>query len=250
MAISGGYSLSIIQGSITATTVSLYAGYDDAAASVPYKIYASDGTTVVQSGTSPSDSIVHVTGLTPETTYIAEAGDTAGTRETFTTLADEPKVATESMWADLASKVKTKSDVVITMTTTDPGEGSGLAANNYVAVYGGDPIILDYSTNEQNTGYTWVDGSAIYKKTVSFGALPNGTSKTLAHGVSNLSRIVGIQGWAYRSTDSTTFPIPFIAGATGNIQLYVSGANIVVITDSDRSDVGQSYITLYYIKAS
>lgn len=106
MAISGGYTVVIYTNNITATTVSFYASNDEAASPTAYKIYASDGTTVVQSGTSGSDGVAHITGLTPETTYIVEANDVAGTRETFTTLEDAPKVATESMWAELIDKVK------------------------------------------------------------------------------------------------------------------------------------------------
>ena len=73
----------------------------------------------------------------------------------------------------------------ITMTNIDPGEGSALAADNYVGVYGGAPIIMDYSTSEVDTGYTWTDGSPIYKKTINIGALPNATTKSVAHNISN-----------------------------------------------------------------
>jgi len=47
----------------------------------------------------------------------------------------DPKIATQGQWEDLATRVKAKSDVVISMTTTDPGEGSALAENNFIAVY-------------------------------------------------------------------------------------------------------------------
>ena len=42
------------------------------------------------------------------------------------------------------------------------------------------------STSEVNTGFTWVDGSPIYKKTVNFGVLPNNTSKQVAHNIQNV----------------------------------------------------------------
>lgn len=53
---------------------------------------------------------------------------------------------------------------VITLTDTDPGEDSSLATNNYVGVYGDDPIIMDYSTSEINTGAKWIDGKPIYRR--------------------------------------------------------------------------------------
>lgn len=140
----------------------------------------------------------------------------------------------------------------ITMTTTDPGEGSALAADNFVAVYGGDPIIMDYSTSEINTGATWIDGSAIYKKTVNFGTLPNATSKDVAHGISNLGRVVKIEGYAFRSSDSTNFPIPFASenGANNCIGITVTQTNISIGTGTDRSNISECYVTLYYTKSA
>lgn len=141
---------------------------------------------------------------------------------------------------------------VITMTTTDPGEGSVLAANNYIGVYGGDPLNLDYSLAELSTGATWVDGSPIYKKTINFGALPNATSKTVAHGISNLGRVLKIEGYAYRSSNQTTYPIPFISkdAAANNIGTTVNSTNIEIGTGTDRSGITECYVTLYYTKTA
>lgn len=86
------------------------------------------------------------TGLSVGTTYTIAQGNievTYGGNDrtlahegiSFTTASNEPKIATEIQWQDLAAKVKAKSDVVITMTTTDPGEGSPLAANHFIGVF-------------------------------------------------------------------------------------------------------------------
>ena len=138
------------------------------------------------------------------------------------------------------------------MTTADPGEGSALAANNFVAVYGGAPIVMDYSTVEIDTGAKWIDGSAIYKKTISTGTLPNATTKDVAHGISSLSRVLKAEGYAYRSSDSVTYLIPFASpiSATYSISLSVNTTNIQFTTGTDRSDVAESYVTLYYTKSS
>ena len=142
----------------------------------------------------------------------------------------------------------------ITMTNTDPGEGSSLAANNFVAVYGAAPTNLDYSISEANTGAIWIDGSAIYKKTINFGVLPNASTKQVAHGISNLNRVIKIEGWAYGTSANVTFPIPF-ASKTGSadydIGVTISATNIEIGTSStDRSDITECYITLYYTKNS
>lgn len=48
----------------------------------------------------------------------------------------------------------------------------------------------DYSTTEQDTGAKWIDGKAIYKKTINFGVMPNNATKGVAHGISSLYDIV------------------------------------------------------------
>lgn len=71
-------------------------------------LYASDGTTVAATGTTPASGNTYVTftGLTPNTTYEVVWDRYPETREAFTTLTDNPKVALESQWADLASRIK------------------------------------------------------------------------------------------------------------------------------------------------
>ena len=95
---------------ITATTALFYTYDEDAGYVMPFTIYASDGTTVVQqiSANDPRwvTSTITVTGLTPGTTYVAKLDEYPTQTATFTTLTDNPKVATESMWADLASRIK------------------------------------------------------------------------------------------------------------------------------------------------
>lgn len=141
---------------------------------------------------------------------------------------------------------------VITMTTTDPGEGSALSANNFVAVYGGAPIVLDYSTSEENTGTKWIDGSAIYKKTVSTGSLPNASSKSVAHNITNLSRVIRLEGYAYDSSNQRSYPIPYASytAATNTISAYANDTYVVLGAGIDRSSVTESYVTLYYTKSS
>ena len=141
---------------------------------------------------------------------------------------------------------------VITMTTTDPGEGSALAANNFVAVYGNSPLNFDYSTSEVDTGTTWIDGSAIYKKTINFGTLPNAGSKVVPHGITNLNRVLSISGYAYHPTNQVTYPLPFSSkdSASYNIGTTADQTNVEVGTGIDRSYLTECYITLYYTKSS
>ena len=109
----------------------------------------------------------------------------------------------------------------------------------------------DYSTSEKIVG-TWIDGSLIYQKTISFGALPNATSKNVAHGISNISRIVSIVGYAYRSSSVKYLPLPFVsANEVGeSINISADNTNISILTGYDRSAFTESYVTLQYTKTS
>lgn len=165
-----------------------------------------------------------------------------------------PKTATVSQWQDLATKVRAKADSsdvpTITMTTTDPGEGSALAANNFIGVYGGDPIIMDYSTTEINTGAKWIDGSAIYKKTINFGALPASGNRTVAHSISNLAYIVDMKAMAYDTGSSRYKALNLPQGNnTDWVVMEADSTKIYAYVGSDFSDT-TAYVTLYYTKTS
>ena len=229
--LAGTYEFSVLFAG-TNTSVDVVTGYG---ITVPYGATAPDIYTFTHMSSNVTVTANTVPTVNDATLTIQKNGTTV---QTFT--------------ANASSNATANIEVpTITMTTTDPGEGSALAADNYVAVYGGDPVILDYSTSEINTGATWIDGSVIYKKTVNFGALPNATSKDVAHGISNLGRVVKIEGYAYRSSDSTNFPIPFASEVTGaSIGVSVTSTNISIGAGVDRSNITECYVTLYYTKSA
>ena len=107
----------------------------------------------------------------------------------------------------------------------------------------------NYSTSEVNTGFKWIDGSDIYKKTVDIGTLPNNTTKNVAHGISNLSLILNYETVAY---GSAYLPIPYVtmtSQSTFQIQFSFSSTNISVVTGNDRTGYS-AYVTMYYTKSS
>jgi len=110
----------------------------------------------------------------------------------------------------------------------------------------------NYSTTEQDTGFTWINGEHIYKKTIDLGGLPNATTKSIAHGITNLGRIIKQESWAYSSTDSTFLFIPHTN--TGYIDrqvvVVVVGSNIDIRAGSDQSPYTEAYTTLYYTKTA
>lgn len=107
-----------------------------------------------------------------------------------------------------------------------------------------------YSTAEKEVG-TWIDGSTIYQKTIDFGALPNNTSKTVAHNISNMNYAVKIEGVAV-AAGNRTFPLPTPPMADSNvsgIRVEVNTSGVTIRTDTDRTSF-TGYITIWYVKVA
>ena len=111
------------------------------------------------------------------------------------------------------------------------------------------PAIGDYSTSEQDTGFTWIDGKHIYKKTVNFGALPNATAKAVNTNISNMDYLISFE--AVATNGVTLFIIPSLRplNASLEIGIWFSKTQVTIETGSNRADFN-AYITLYYTKAS
>ena len=114
------------------------------------------------------------------------------------------------------------------------------------------PAIGDYSTSEQDTGFTWVDGKHIYKKTINFGSLPNSTYKYVDHDISNLDKVIDIRSVATNSNAVNFLPLPLVyesGSAAYNTTIEVNDRSIKIASDRDRSSY-TAYVTLYYTKTS
>lgn len=109
----------------------------------------------------------------------------------------------------------------------------------------------NYSTTERIIG-TWIDGKPLYEKTINTGALPNNATNNVNHGISNLKRVIGVSGYAYRSSgDIVNIPLPYVGNNSNlNTVVYVGLSHIGIVTFSDRSAFTESYVTLRYTKTT
>jgi len=111
---------------------------------------------------------------------------------------------------------------------------------------------FEYSEDETICG-VWNDGydeKTLYRKVIDIGSLPNASSTTTSHNISDIEMIVNIHGVAIRSVDNDTLPIPYVTFNTNNaggIMVYVNSTNVVVNTTTDRSAY-DGYIILEYTK--
>lgn len=103
-----------------------------------------------------------------------------------------------------------------------------------------------YSTNETATGKKWIDGRTIYSKVINFGALPDTTTKNVAHGISSINSFITLKGIA--TDGSNYYPMP--SGRTtdtNNIDLFANGTNVSVTTATNWSTYS-AYIVVEYTK--
>ena len=109
---------------------------------------------------------------------------------------------------------------------------------------------IGYSTDE-HVVEKWVDGKDVYEKTIECEALPNNTTKSVAHGVSNLDKIVDIKGCAYRSSDGLFVSLPRVATSTTYMcEINVNSGNVNITSSTDLSAFGWSYVTIQYTKTA
>lgn len=98
-----------------------------------------------------------------------------------------------------------------------------------------------YSTSEVSTGSTWINGKIIYKKTVNFGALPNASAKSVAHGATGITMITKIEAVMYKGTSSWAIPYAYVGIVS------VEGPSVTIRTEMDLSTYN-AVVTFYYTK--
>jgi len=97
------------------------------------------------------------------------------------------------------------------------------------------------------------EGIQAFRKVVKFGALPNTTTKTVAHGLTitdnfNFTRIYGA---ATKPTTKEYLPLPYASTTAANsIELWVDVTNINIKTALDYSAYTTTWIIIEYLKQS
>ena len=108
-----------------------------------------------------------------------------------------------------------------------------------------------YLTSEVTTGMTWIDNKPIYRKVIDCGALPNATTKSVAHNVSNIDTVVFANGVSYSTTTGFNFPIPYAADTLqAQVKMWVTSTDIYLQTIANRSEYNQTYIIIEYTKTT
>lgn len=109
--------------------------------------------------------------------------------------------------------------------------------------------LTDYSATEQNTGRQWIDSKTIYRKEINLGYLPNAVPGSVAHGISNLSTVVSLSGFATNGTVFLPLPLARYNNFASQIGLYADTTNIIVEPGNDRTAY-TGYVIIEYTKTS
>lgn len=93
----------------------------------------------------------------------------------------------------------------------------------------------------------------VYRTVVDFGALPNATTKSVAHGISTIDAtwsFTRIYGCASNQTSLTYIPIPYVSTSAlnQNIELNADATNVNITSGIDRTSYNVTYVVLEYIK--
>lgn len=110
---------------------------------------------------------------------------------------------------------------------------------------------VNYSTNEQDTGLTWLDGSKIYQKTISVDNLDYGGTRSVNHGIENFGNIINVQGIG--SIDHSVKVLPYTQGTiqtTIRIDGFDNTTFNVTIGNGFVTNLTNCAFTLMYTKTS
>jgi hypothetical protein len=145
----------------------------------------------------------------------------------------------------------------ITQVTFKPGSGTNLKQDTHLKIIGEKEVTVGSGVTE-NSGFTEIKTSRdfeesagswrpIYKKSVDVGALPNAVLKTVAHNISNLSKVVKITGSADDGTNQIT--IPRANPDTFTIDCYITSANINIDSNANVSSFS-GIVAIEYTKTT
>jgi hypothetical protein len=130
----------------------------------------------------------------------------------------------------------------------DPVQTLKLWANQLANMAGYIRKLSTFSLRDGDSNQTWIENEKIYRKVLYLEALPNTTTKTIAHLLSSYQKIVRLYGVAKNEATGKTIPLPHInADLVEFVELSIDANLVQVISTADYSAY-DGYIVLEYIK--
>lgn len=105
-----------------------------------------------------------------------------------------------------------------------------------------------FTTTEQLTGAVWIDGKQIYRKVIDTTALPNATTKNVAHGITGMTKVISLNGMASGS-GTVNRPLPYAdATLTDAVELDIDATNVSLRSTGNQSAFTASHVVVEYVK--
>ena len=105
--------------------------------------------------------------------------------------------------------------------------------------------LTTYDDEETDTGMKWIDGSSIYRKVFIIESMPNNTTVSIPHNITNLGTMITCMGVMQFAEGIPGRPIPSLA----NPAIQYSTQNIYIGTSADFS-TASAIVILEYTKAA
>lgn len=106
-----------------------------------------------------------------------------------------------------------------------------------------------YQSAEFQSGQTWIDGSPVFRKVFSFGAIAaGGTSGAIPTGITTIKYCTNIYGTVITTTpDFRTIPHASVT-ANANIEVIVTTTTYTINVGAASPNVSSGYLILEYVK--
>lgn len=114
------------------------------------------------------------------------------------------------------------------------------------AIYSVEKPADIYSFEERQVG-VWKNGKPLYQITVDFGAIPNSSTKTVAHGVANIEEICNV--WGVLNYEGIVFGETLPTGDTYKMRTAVRSTTVEMTTNASWSSY-TALITFQYTKTT
>ena len=110
-----------------------------------------------------------------------------------------------------------------------------------------------YASAESDTGAVWLDGKAIYRRTVTFGAVAAGGEASASLGLgTNLGTVVSLRGMAVMADANYVIPLP-MAQQTDNLAYWIGVGNamtspVVTLAAGSGAGISSAFVVIEYTK--
>ena len=108
-----------------------------------------------------------------------------------------------------------------------------------------------YSTTEVKTNSVWIDGKPIYRRVISFGALPDNGTKNYDVSSWNIDRLIYLYGSTQNPNNGNARPLLFMANNSTGVRVDKQVNNIRLTTyDTTWSGYTNTEIIVEYTKTT